>query len=194
MSVILWLLLKLLFLQAQNESKIEIKRHLRGLVSSSHDVPVTWTASPTGLHCFLFCTSFLNIQCAERKLNKNYQCYNLFKPGAFVRKLGLLLPEGPSLCQQAAWPIRSRSVDPGAWCWEPDVHATEVRTSSSLDFWTGHQSVIREQAPCSCSMPPGFAPLKHSGDMPTESQVPVLGQRDSYWTNVNFSHPSSHLD
>lgn len=116
---ILGLLLKLLFPQAQNKSKIGIKRHLEGLVSSSHDVPVPCcgvVVSPSGLHSFLFCTSCLNIQCAETKLNKNHKHYKLFKPGAFARELGLLHPEGPCLCQHAAEPSRSGSIEPGAWC------------------------------------------------------------------------------
>lgn len=119
---------------------------------------VGWRSVPPGCTLFLFCTSCLKIQCAETKLNKNHQHYKSFKPGAFARELGLLHPEGPCLCQQAAGPSRSVSVEPGAWCWEPDVHAMDVQTRSSLDLWTGHPAVIWGQALCSCSVSPGFHP------------------------------------
>lgn len=132
------------------------------MVSSSHDVSVPCCgvmASPTGLHSCLFCMSCLNIQCAEAKLNKNNRYYALFKRGAFVRELGLLCPEGLWCpCQQAAWPSRGGSVEPGAWCWGPDVHSADVQTSSRPDLWTGHPAVARGQAVRSCSVSPGFSP------------------------------------
>lgn len=153
MIVVLWLLFKLLFPQGQNESKIEIKRHLKGLVSSSHDVPVPCCGvmvSPTRLHSFLFCTSGLNIPCAETKLYKKHWLYKLFKPGAFARVLDFFCIEGQCPYQQAAWPVRSKLVGPGAWYWWPDVHTLKMLSSSSLDLWAGHPAVVWGW--CSCSL------------------------------------------
>lgn len=110
--------------------------------------------SPTELHSFLFCTSCLNIPCAEAKLNKKRWLYKLFKPGEFARVLDFLCIEGPCLCQQAAWPSRSKLVEPGAWYWWPDIHTLEMLTSSSLDLWTGHPA--RGRVLCSCNVSSRF--------------------------------------
>lgn len=98
----------------------------------------------------------INILCAEAKLNKNYQHYKLFKPEAFAGGLGLLHPQGLSLCQQAAWLNRSGLGEPGVWCWGPDVSSAGIQTSSSLDLSTGHPAVVEGRVLCFCSVSPGF--------------------------------------